>query len=161
MIVFTPNTVIRSSDVNLNFDDHESRLDLLENISPMVSARRQSGATSTIGPSAIAVMTTADINVGSAYSTSTGVFTAPKAGKYFVNFGGFVDNTSGVGPLNIRKNNSATYGRSFTSGGRYEPIMLTGVFQCVVGDTLDIYIGASVILHGNDSSNLVIWYVGS
>lgn len=160
MIIFTPNTVIKSADVNTNFDDVETRLDALETITPMVFARRQSGATATIGSSTIAVMSTADINVGSCYSTSTGIFTAPKAGKYFVVFSGFTDTSSGVGALNIRKNSSATYGRSFTSGSRYEPMTVNGIFQCVANDTIDIYIGASVVLHGNDSSNLSIIYIG-
>lgn len=30
MIIFTPNTVIRSTEINSNFDDHEVRLDVLE-----------------------------------------------------------------------------------------------------------------------------------
>jgi len=162
MIIFTPNTVIKSADVNLNFSDTDSRLNTLETVTPMVFAWRPNGSTATVAGAAILVCTTAVINVGSCYNTSTGVFTANKAGKYYVGFTGFKNNDATTGALYIRQNSGATAQyRNYTSGGiGYIPISINAILNMAVNDTADIYIAAGLTMHTNESSELVIWYLG-
>jgi hypothetical protein len=129
-------------------------------VTPMVSASRHSGAGTPIGPTGVLVMTVAGLNVGGCYGTNTtGQFTAPKAGNYFVLFSTFADNTSVAGAVTIRKNTVAVGGRGFSSGGRYEPITVNQIVPCAVNDIIDIY--TTLLLHGNDSCNLTIFYMGA
>ena len=126
----------------------------------MVAAQRPNGAASAVTGATILIFTQADINVGSGYSTGTGVFTAPRAGKYFVNFTGFKDNGAGSGAMWIRKNGTNLTRQYISVGSVYGPIGLTYIVQCAINDTIDIYIGSGLVLHGNESSQLVIMYVG-
>ncbi len=164
MIIFTPNTVIKSTEVNSNFEDVETRLQALESPSPMVFAHRPNGVTATIAGPAILICSTAVVNVGSCYNTTTGVFTANKAGNYFVNFTGFKNADTTSGQLSLRKNNaiSTSSYRNFMSamgGSYYVPIGITAIVPLVVNDTLDIYIESGLTMHTNQSSQLVIMYV--
>jgi hypothetical protein len=99
--------------------------------------------------------------VGSCLNTSSGVFTANKVGKYFVSFSGFLDTTSGGGALYIRKDGAQgerrVYGGSDSTF--YVPISISGIIDCNVGTTIDIY-QTTLKLHGNESSLLSIFYIG-
>lgn len=129
------------------------------NMNPMVAAQRPNGAGSTVTGPNIFILTQADINVGGAYSTGTGRFTAPRAGKYYVHFTGFKDSAAGSGAIHIRKN-AVNQVRAYTSASGYEQMAITYIVQCAVGDLLDIYIGSGLVMHGNEAGQLVIMYVG-
>jgi hypothetical protein len=128
-------------------------------INPMVSAQRPNGAGATVTGPAILIFTSATLNVGGGYSTGTGRFTAPKAGKYFVNFTGFKNNDASSGQLDIRKNGTSQC-RQYLSGTLYLPVGITYIVDCAVNDLIDIYIGSGLIMHGNEAGQLVIMYVG-
>ena len=57
----------------------------------------------TTASGATIVLDTTSFNVGSHYSTSTGRFTAPVAGKYFVSFTSY---TQSIGTMTLKKNGS-------------------------------------------------------
>jgi hypothetical protein len=80
-------------------------------------------------------------NNGNHYSNSTGLFTAPVAGQYFVTFSGLYDDSYSVtGPAYIRRNTSNLYrGYHQNSGSSYLQISMSGVVECSVGDSISIY----------------------
>lgn len=127
-------------------------------LTPMVQAHRPSPSGTPLGPTGVLVMTIATFNVGGCYNTSNGQFTAPKAGNYLVLFSTFVDSTAGGGALTVRKNTLNQGARSYSSGGRYEPISINMIVSCAVNDIIDIY--TTLLIHGNDSGNLTIFFLG-
>lgn len=130
-------------------------------VSPMVFAWRPNGVTPTVAGPAILVCSTAVVNVGNAYNTSTGVFTAPKTGKYYIGFSGFKNNDATSGPLFIRKNSGAEQYRTYVSvTNAYVPMGLNALLNMNANDTADIYIGSGLTMHTNESSQLVIFYLG-
>jgi len=103
-------------------------------------SNNQSGA-GTTGTNETLVFSSATNNTGNHYSTSTGIFTAPVAGRYFVTFSGLYnasDNTTG--PAYIRHNSTEKY-RAYHhgSGSYYEQIAVSGVLDVAANDTISIF----------------------
>lgn len=130
-------------------------------MTPMVFAWRPNGSTATVAGAAILICSTAVVNVGNNYNTTTGVFTCPKAGKYYVGFTGFKNNDSTAGALYIRKNSGAEQYRTFANGiSYYFPMSINVILNCATNDTIDVYIASGLTMHTNESSQLVIMYLG-
>ena len=93
-------------------------------------------------------------NNGNHYSNSTGLFTAPVAGQYFVTFSGlYDDHYNNTGAVYIRRNTENLYrGYHQNSGSNYLQISMSGVVQCSVGDTISIYSGIAGWHIGGETS---------
>ena len=80
-------------------------------------------------------------NTGNHYNSSTGVFTCPIAGRYFVTFSGLYDDSyNTTGAVYIRHNGTERYrGYHQNSGSYYEQISMSGVIDAATNDTIDIY----------------------
>jgi hypothetical protein len=103
-------------------------------------SNNQSGS-GTTGTNETLVFSSATNNTGNHYSTSTGIFTAPVAGRYFVTFSGLYnisDNTTG--PVYIRHNSTEKY-RAYHqgSGSNYEQIAVSGVVDVAANDTISMF----------------------
>jgi hypothetical protein len=111
---------------------------------PSWGARSLSNANSsggTANANETLVFASVKVNTGNHYNNSTGLFTAPVAGRYFVTFSGLYnvhDNTTG--PAYIRVNSSEIY-RAYHdgSGTNYEQISVSGVVNVAANDTISIY----------------------
>jgi len=111
---------------------------------PAWGARSLSNATSSGGTSnanEILKFSSIIVNTGNHYNSSTGVFTCPVAGRYFVTFSGLYDDSyNNTGAVYIRHNGSEKYrGYHQNSGSYYEQISMSGVIDAAANDTIDIY----------------------
>ena len=120
---------------------------------PAWGARSLSNTTSsggTSGTNEILKFASVLVNIGSHYNASTGVFTCPVAGRYFVTFSGLYDDSyNNTGTVYIRVNGAEKY-RAYhhNSGSYYEQISSSGVVDAAANDTIDIY------------SSIAGWHVG-
>jgi hypothetical protein len=116
---------------------------------PSVLAYRSSGAIS--GAGQITYNGTIH-NVGSCYSTSTGKFTAPVAGTYFVSAFTISTSSGGSGYWSIRKNGVAIMGADW-SGSGYVNSSASGILQLAQGDLVDVYNYTGSLYGSNSSEN--------
>ena len=111
---------------------------------PSFGARGLSNAQSgggTTGTNHTLVFSSANNNTGNHYSTSTGLFTAPVAGRYFVTFSGLYNaSNNNTGPVYLMRNGSEKY-RAYhdDSGTNYEQISVSGIMDVSANDTISVY----------------------
>ena len=129
---------------------------------PMVHAARNAGNVS--GSGQVFIFNRVDINVGNHYNSSTGVFTAPIAGNYYVNFYMLAQSNDNF-DINIRKNNSRYSECDFrcNNGAVASNFTLSGsaLVSLSASDTCDIYVAADTAgIYGSGLSGLQIMLVG-
>jgi hypothetical protein len=113
-------------------------------LQPSFGARGLSNAQSgggTSGTNHTLVFSSATNNTGNHYSTSTGLFTAPVAGRYFVTFSGLYNaSNNSTGPVYLMRNGSEKY-RAYhdNSGTNYEQISVSGIMDVSANDTISVY----------------------
>ena len=111
---------------------------------PSFGARSLSNAQSgagTTGTNHTLVFSSATNNTGNHYSTSTGLFTAPVAGRYFVTFSGLYNaSNNNTGPVYLMHNGTEKY-RAYHhgSGSYYEQVSVSGVLSVAANDTISVY----------------------
>lgn len=80
------------------------------------------------------------VNTGGHYSTSTGRFTAPVAGRYAFHFDGLFDNISSGHHISMRKNGTQLDGSEGYSDGLSVCISKSMVWNLAAGDYISIFI---------------------
>lgn len=135
MIIFTPNTVIKSADINTNFDGIDGRLDLLE---APAYASGTIGAEIAVGYKSL----TEELNSGITKTNST-TYTVVTKGIYSLRFQQLI-NTTNATYLYIHINGAPTkYG--YLTGPNMEDVGVSDLVSLNVGDTIKLYLGVAVI----------------
>jgi len=106
---------------------------------PSFYARVGTGSASYFTPG-VAVFPTADVNIGSCYSTSTGKFTAPIAGTYYFS-ASMLSNANTRLFFHLRKNDAVitgTYIETLSNSNEYQSAMSDCVITLAVNDLVHV-----------------------
>jgi hypothetical protein len=95
---------------------------------------------SSSGPSGDYVFANVDHNTGSAYSTSTGRFTAPISGRYLM-MCGILSRANSMMNISLRKNGSVLVYSEDSRTGNYGEANISVVVNLVAGDYTNINLG--------------------
>jgi hypothetical protein len=91
------------------------------------------------GPSVVYVFANVDHNIGNGYSTSTGRFTAPIAGRYLLMAGVLSRGRAGMN-LIMRKNGASLAFAEDSRTGGFGEANITVVANLAAGDFIEIYL---------------------
>jgi hypothetical protein len=91
------------------------------------------------------------------YNSSTGLFTAPIAGKYFLS-GHVIVSTPASAYLRIYKNGAIVSYSHMNITGTYGHLTVTGIVQCNVGDTVGI---GGTSFYGSEHNGYTLYYLGA
>jgi hypothetical protein len=105
---------------------------------PAFSGRRTAGSVT----AGVFVTNAASINRGSHYNTSTGVFTCPVAGAYYMAFQGIANSSPGYGYIRIHKNglNQGMFGHYNLNAGSWNTPNVNAIIDCAASDQLTFVI---------------------
>ncbi len=95
-----------------------------------------------------------DHNIGSHLNTTTGVFTAPIAGKYLFTAGILTNASNARMEMFVRKNSSNYIaGNEVTgSGSNYGSPTISVIYQLAANDTADLYLSSGTMYSGHPSN---------
>jgi hypothetical protein len=112
---------------------------------PSFKAGRSAG---NVGGNTRIVFGTSYFNVGNNFNTSTGVFTAPVAGRYL--FSANMFSTDGASPQVQLRKNSSKESWTIYSGGGYGGVNLVSVVNLSANDTVDVFVDVGSIYASGD-----------
>lgn len=114
-----------------------------------------SNATSSVGIGNTLVFAVTDHNTGSCYSTSTGRFTAPVAGRYLIYYSALASGTSGWFEVYPRKNGSVyvRQQRYMYATNNDQIITATFAISLAVGDYVDLYVQNATVAMNQSTYN--------
>ena len=138
MYVFTPNTLIKSAEVNVNFTEADTRLTKLET-PPYYNGDIQNENTATtykvLGPSRELI--------SGITKTNTSTLTVVTKGIYVIQAQQLISAGANAGYFEIRINNTTeTYG--YYPGNSFNDVPVSCMKELNVGDTIRIYQTAAV-----------------
>lgn len=93
------------------------------------------------------------------YNSSTGLFTAPIAGKYFVS-GHVITSTPGSAYLYLYKNGVMQSHSHLNMTGTWGHITVTGIVDCAIGDTFGVGMQGDDTYYNNHHSGYTVMYLG-
>lgn len=99
------------------------------------------------------------VDTANAWNNTTGLYTCPIAGLYYVNYTGFIDTSGGAGGVHIRKNGTNISRTYDSSASAYRAIGIQQIIPCAAGDTLAIF--TEMVMHANQANQLSIIYMGT
>lgn len=92
------------------------------------------------------------------YNSSTGLFTAPIAGKYFVS-AHIITASPGGTYFYLYKNGASQSYSHLNVSGTWGHITVTGILTCSVNDTIGVGTGQSY--YGQDHNGFTVYYLGA
>lgn len=94
------------------------------------------------------------------YNTSTGLFTAPIAGKYLVS-GHVITNTPGSFYMYLYKNGTQQSFSHLNMTGTWGHCTISGIVNCAVNDTIGVGVNSPGTYYGNDHNGYLLTYLGT
>lgn len=94
------------------------------------------------------------------YNASTGLFTAPIAGKYFVS-AHVITNTPGSAYFYLYKNGSQVSFSHLNMSGTWGHLTITGIVNCAINDTFGVGMQSDDTYYGNDHNGYTVMYLGA
>ena len=94
------------------------------------------------------------------YNASTGIFTAPLAGKYFVS-AHVITNTPTTAYFYLLKNGLAVSYSHLNMTGTWGHITVTGIVSCNINDTFGVGMQSDDTYYGNDHNGYTVYYLGA
>ncbi len=144
---------MRTLDVNGSVNVPASTSNYINNIQIPQVMYQGAGGVTTSGGNYIKY-TTMMLDTTNSYNTSTGLFTAPIAGLYWITGSAYVATTSsGTSGLCIYKNGVRLYQQSVVLSSSSAEFSITGGVNLLVGDYVGIYVPASFATLAVDSAH--------
>lgn len=152
MIIFTPNTIIKSGDINLNFAGLKDGTDIDDGAINQVKISNPykfyAYITSAFTATGKVNLNAELFDTNNDFDTSTYRYTAPVDGFYQFNFRVGFDVTTGIGYYAyITKNGSSASGirgnshiSAYTNGSPWGGSVGAGILQLTAGDYIELYI---------------------
>lgn len=130
MISFSPENVIRSSELNANFQEHEDRLNILDDTA-YASGYIPSGT-------GVGYKTLTENESNGITKTDGTTYTVDVTGVYFMHFQQLI-NTTGTATYQMIRINGTTVAQSWQTGSHMEDMVVNYMGTLNAGDTIRLY----------------------